>query len=124
MKNIDKVINFLEDEEAGFDMNVWKSGDPTLVENRNPGCGTVMCIGGTAEHIMLTEDPDLDDIDVCEIVVMRWLTEDIDIEDVDLDYMGDELFFGGHLNMGSITREMAISTLEHLRDTGEVIWNK
>lgn len=108
--NFNKVIADIKENPTHFDMSRWY------------GCGTVMCIGGTAARIILKEKGltfvSADDIrEVTQYVVAEWLGIDT--------HSGDHLFFmHSHTSWcryglySQVTPENAIAVLEEVRDTG------
>lgn len=144
-KNIDKLIKFLQDETIAFNMNYWvhKSGnvieseiDEAELLNANK-CGTVACMGGSADLLMAIEkDPTVKYIDIVPNGeyedAFNWIAEGLPNNPVG-EYTPDELFepSWGNAYFGArpgdddyITREKAIRVLEHFRDTGEIDWDR
>lgn len=118
MLNIDRLIEAIRSEElAKFDMCEWRLN--------NSVCGTVACIGGTAE---LLQEPHPHGGFYEEQEIADWITKGTPAEDensariaVMLFYASDE--HGNEYSLDGITAKDAIKTLETLRDTGKVVWH-
>jgi len=113
--NIDKLINSLKEEDYAFDMSVW---------NQPQGfCGTVACIGGTADLLMRAEDPL--NMPKSEDTLRDWILEGLQV------YYNPNLFYPTTATAcymakpgdpRHISRARAVAALENLRDTGELNW--
>lgn len=138
MKNIDRVIEFIRNEEIGFNMSDWvdnldeEDAADFAVTQTKKTCGTVACIGGTVEFLKYGGNKD--EKFIAEFIgyteAFEWLVEGIDLVE---EYEPDQLFepmnenanFCAHnpKDPSFVTREKAIRVLEHLRDTGELDWS-
>jgi hypothetical protein len=108
MPHPDKPYTYLFRERGNFfQMALWRE---------NWDCGTVACIGGTAQ-VVLDDSPEQKGIGVTRI---RKLLE-LD------DYQGDDLFYlsvtGWRLKLHEVTVAQAVKVLNHYADTGEVDWS-
>lgn len=126
IEHINKVIEDIRDEANFFNMNSFT--DNVGVGGSGETCGTPGCIGGWAgfeRRIACGLNP-------ATMTSMDWYDLASNAETYGQDYLDlsrDQaltLFYPeldyGSVEYARITRQQAIQTLEHLRDTGEVSW--
>lgn len=106
-----KHIDLSENVPAGerqFNMAIWLYGPTT----GNNGCGTVACIGGTAQVCFLKDQKDVTSHDVREVLGLD-------------EYTADDLFYPNSLNVyyEKITPAQAAWCIRNLVETGEVDWD-
>ena len=124
VQNIDKLINFLQTEQAGFDMSDWIFPPRGVIHKERTGaeCGTVACIGGSINLLMMIaesgeidlSDPgslymDAQDLNLTgTIKCAHWLGVD--------GSLAHSLFYG-HRSVRLIgqNRERAVQTLTAIR---------
>jgi hypothetical protein len=140
--NIDKLINFIESEHAGFGMGTWfrsldSSSQPHRPFPARPVCGTAACIGGSCDMLrFLSEDgttfspPEADS----EEATIQWLLEglppghsflDPDLLERAMFYpRTDEADWNEHdpASRLHISRARAVAMLRNFAKTGEVQW--
>lgn len=130
-ENINKVIDVLRNEtlvksyKIGFNMMVWKDSAP----DRLDGCDTCCCIGGTANMLEAIEQGSLWAYTDGRVGFHRshttaaaWLG--LNSTDADKLFYPYNVCVKGESDWSRITPAAAIACLEHLRDTGEVNWNR
>ena len=122
VKNINKVINAIraagtgEYEGLGFNMAAWHAGNGVFSDLSGHKCGSVACIAGWAWAVSsggtkrIPYWPD-----------NGYTAHGRDFFDISVQQARD-LFTPDITDLDEITVDQAIETLEHLRDTGEVVW--
>lgn len=122
MLNIDRLIEAIRAESAAkFDMCTW--------HRTYEDCGTCACIGGTAELLMGNNPAGWNGYEE-EAKVFDWIVAGTPGEEKFANVCPSEkteaLFYAESLefshNLHEIKADDAIKTLEHLRETGEVVW--
>lgn len=107
-------------EDLGFNMALW-AGEPedypAAIDKSGHNCGTVACIGGTADALRLkTTDPEvLLSANVSD--TEKWLGIDSKTA-ASLFFMDGE----GPTALAKVSASQAVRTLRHLAATGNVDW--
>lgn len=128
LDRIQGVMEFIEfemhhddapvEDDHTFDMCTWTNVTPLGWDFNK--CGTSMCIGGSAIHLYGT-DVQKDQLRHEDGGVYE-PPSTIAGKILDLEYQqGQDLFYYTGPNV-ELTPEVAIRTLQHLIDTGEVVW--
>lgn len=128
IENLDKLIRAVTDEvpSVGFNMSYY------LVRSSANPCGTVACLAG---HCYILKHTEQTPVELADGVALEEVSN-FDVLDEAADWLGitqwqaSELFFAQqmvyerHVPMEGITRESALRTLLHLKETGEIKWFK
>ena len=125
--NLMKVIKAIEGdefEELGFNMAYWMR-KPTMANedhSHKHGCGTLACIGGWANVVQhgFTNSFAYDENDAMRFLGLTH-EEGIMLFYCELEERNED-DAAESLPMSFVTQEEALLVLNHLHDTGEIVW--
>ncbi len=117
IENMDRWIEAVRAEHAAgtdfqFDMEVWRLPIPGVNAHGHP-CGTVACLGGTAD-MLVAADRDLPVWIIDRAHLVEWIGIPAEV----LDLIFHPTIEGAY----DATPEVGARVLERLRDTGEECW--
>lgn len=113
--NIDKVIRAIKDEYNSFNMSTFFLGD----DDPTNFCGTPMCIAGHAASIRYNEEGSEKSLYriFCSSGFDDYVSDWLGVNSM----QGIEMYFNCPMERRG-DRDYAIAMLEHLKETGEVVW--